>query len=79
MAKVIVIHNYNGGVGKTTMALALARHFSKEQKILLIDGDPQENVTQDLLKQRNHFHHHTGKYNRDKRENREAMTDLSPS
>ncbi len=59
MAKVIVIHNYNGGVGKTTMALALARHFSKEQKILLIDGDPQENVTQDLLKQRNHFHHHT--------------------
>ena len=34
MAKVIVIHNYNGGVGKTTMALALARHFSKEQNLL---------------------------------------------
>ena len=48
MARVISISNHKGGVGKTTIAanlgFALARHF----KILLIDFDPQANLSSGL-------------------------------
>jgi chromosome partitioning protein len=48
MARVISISNHKGGVGKTTVAanlgFALARHF----KILLIDLDPQANLSSGL-------------------------------
>ncbi len=48
MARVISVSNHKGGVGKTTvvanLGFALARHF----KILLIDLDPQANLSSGL-------------------------------
>jgi chromosome partitioning protein len=51
MAKIISIINFKGGVGKTTIALnigaGLAQYHS--QRVLLIDTDPQTNLTFSLM------------------------------
>ncbi|MEI6266907.1 MAG: AAA family ATPase [bacterium] len=49
MAKVIVITNQKGGVGKTTTTVNLAGYLAKSgQRVLLIDLDPQGNSTSGL-------------------------------
>lgn len=48
MSNTVAIYNFKGGVGKTTTSLNLAYSWSKSFKVLLIDFDPQCNLTNAL-------------------------------
>lgn len=49
MSKVISISNHKGGVGKTTSAINIGSGLNKlKKKVLLIDLDPQANLSQSL-------------------------------
>jgi chromosome partitioning protein len=50
MGKIISVINQKGGVGKTTISFNLAKGLAKKNlKILIIDNDPQGNLTCALL------------------------------
>lgn len=45
----ISVINMKGGVGKTTIAALLCRHFARRYRVLAIDLDPQANLSQALM------------------------------
>lgn len=53
MAKIVSLINLKGGVGKTTMTVALAEFltFKHDKKVLVVDLDPQTNATVMLIDQ----------------------------
>lgn len=48
MSQTIAVYNFKGGVGKTSTTLSLAHSWSRSFKVLVIDCDPQSNLTQAL-------------------------------
>jgi chromosome partitioning protein len=54
MPRIITISNQKGGVGKTTITREIGVYLSLQgRKTLLIDSDPQGNLTKGLTEQRN--------------------------
>ena len=51
MSNTIAVYNFKGGVGKTSTTLNLARSWARSFKVLVIDCDPQANLTMALTNQ----------------------------
>ncbi|GJM64103.1 AAA family ATPase [Persicobacter diffluens] len=60
-AKIIAIYNNKGGVGKTTICHNIAAFFNiLGSRVLLIDADPQGNLTDSVLGEEPHEAYETG-------------------
>lgn len=46
----ITFGNYKGGVGKTTATMLFTYLLSKENKVLVVDTDPQANLTESIIR-----------------------------
>jgi len=52
MAKIVAVVNQKGGVGKTTISFNLAKGLAfKRYRVLVIDNDPQGNLTSAFLEE----------------------------
>lgn len=49
MTRVVSIQSTKGGCGKTTTSINLAVGLSKNNRVLIIDNDPQGNTSQSLI------------------------------
>lgn len=56
MAKRIVFFNHKGGVSKTTTAYNLAWKLAERNSVLVVDADPQCNLTSLLIDQFDRFY-----------------------
>lgn len=45
MARIISLFNHKGGVSKTTTTFNIGCRLAKDKRVLLVDGDPQANLT----------------------------------
>ncbi|MEP1096489.1 MAG: ParA family protein [Cyclobacteriaceae bacterium] len=54
MSHTIAVYNFKGGVGKTSTTLNLALSWARAFRVLVIDCDPQANLTAALSNQSNH-------------------------
>ena len=52
-AKVIAVANHKGGVGKTTTVASVGTILARNHKVLLVDLDPQMNLTLSLVRNTN--------------------------
>lgn len=56
---IIALLNMKGGVGKTTLCKEIAYYLSNNgKKVLLVDVDPQGNLTQSIFEKFNYKHHY---------------------
>ncbi|MBU7595729.1 ParA family protein [Metabacillus halosaccharovorans] len=64
---VIAMLNMKGGVGKTTLCKEIAYYLSaNDKKVLLVDVDPQGNLTQSIFEKFNFKHHYESETERNK-------------
>ncbi|MEP5614069.1 MAG: ParA family protein [Cyclobacteriaceae bacterium] len=54
MSHTIAVYNFKGGVGKTSTTLNLALSWARSFRVLVIDCDPQANLTAALSNQNHH-------------------------